>query len=130
MADIEVRSVYERDLDLLLLQELHASKQFLAWFLRAVNQPEGLAMRGIARSVTDGIGESDLEVILGDPECETRILVENKINAPPQPDQARGYRTRANQYLSRGCNTVVTVIIAPAQYLRDGVKAMGYDHQV
>ena len=91
-----IEYVAERDIDLLLLEELHSSASFRSWMIAHVLGPGfgAVAFVGAWHSLTDpGLGESDLVLLSKTPTGETiAILIENKIDAPPQPDQALRYR--------------------------------------
>src|SRR5262245_12113083 len=85
--------VRERDVDLLLLEELCVDDAFRRWFAEralgaGANAAAG-AFRGAWQSVSEaGLGESDLVVDFDGPDGRgLRLLVENKIDAPFQPDQ-------------------------------------------
>ena len=87
---------------------------------------------GAWRSVTQSTGESDLEVALesggGDP---VRLLIENKVNAGFQPQQAERYRTRGSTYLERGdCSSFRTVLVAPDRFFGSATDLKGFDAQV
>lgn len=128
MPRIELRGVTERDIDLLLLEELVASAEFRDWFgiQSGLQMPQELD--AAARSVLTSTGESDLEVTYRRGEVRTRLLVENKIDAAFQQRQAERYAERAQAYLARReCEHVVTVVIAPRSYA-DSVK--GFDRKI
>lgn len=71
------------------------------------------------RSVTESTGESDLEVFLADDAGETTcLLIENKVHARFQPQQAGRYQQRGKSYIAAGrCSAFVTVLVAPTVYL-------------
>ena len=133
--DLEmVETVTERDIDLLVLEELHSSTEFLSWFAERCSIPKNgqCDLLGAWHSVTDGsLGESDLVLLLRiSPEKRFCILIENKINAPPQPEQALRYRERGQAGITRGdWDDYTSVIIAPKKYL-SSCWAEGYDHHI
>lgn len=123
--------VAERDLDLILLEELNVNEEFSIWlFLQAfpdrTDVPKGT---GAWHSVTQfSLGESDLVMTY---ENGLAILIENKVDAPAQPDQAERYRKRG----ARGCEEdlwerFVTCIVAPDRYLSVNSEAQNYDFQL
>jgi hypothetical protein len=60
-----------------------------------------------------------------------KVMVENKIDAALQLDQAGRYRERAKSYQQQNlCDSVLTVIIAPEKYLKDHSKREGFDRHV
>jgi hypothetical protein len=127
MIDIQLRGVTERDVDLLLLEEFVSDPTFCGWFLGKIGLAETLPLTAAARSVTTSTGESDLELTFGEGERLTKVLVENKVDAPLQPRQAERYAQRAAAYRASGFDPVVTVLIAPLAYTR---KAGGFDRRL
>jgi hypothetical protein len=116
LPSISLRGVSERDVDLLLVEELSASSGFRAWFSEKV----GLAqsdLAAVARSVISSSGESDIELTFQSAAGTTKVLVENKIDAVLQPRQSERYAERGEAYVgSRLCDTFMTVLIAPDAY--------------
>ena len=128
MTEIELRGVTERDIDLLLLEELVAPTDFRDWFGTQAGLEIPFSLDKAARSVVTSTGESNLEVTYRCEEHRTRLLVENKIDATFQLRQAERYSERANAYVTRGeSDKVVTVVIAPQSYA-DAVK--GFERTV
>jgi len=73
-------------------------------------------------------GESDLELTFRTSADATKVLVENKIDAPLQPDQAERYFARAERYSkSRRYGRVLTVLVAPRKYLGEQGGQLGFD---
>ncbi|MGQ0567744.1 MAG: hypothetical protein ACT4OK_22130 [Gemmobacter sp.] len=121
-------TMQERDFDLLILEEL----AYGAGFADALLQYVGVAARQVDRirhSVTesfggDAWGETDLLVTLRD---GPTLLIENKLTAGFQPDQALRYRHRAAHHASS--HGALTILIAPGPYLA-GVVAEEWDFVV
>jgi hypothetical protein len=131
---IEIAGVSERDMDLLLLEEFQSSQGFQQWFIRQVLGKDARLGELISaqRSITQSIGESDLEIAFADPSGgQVRFLIENKVNAGFQPEQAKGYRKRGDSYVtqkhSASCHTV---IVAPARYFGEGESTKGFDKKI
>ena len=117
-----LKYVSERDIDLLLLEEIHVSERFRNWFIAQVCGPdvECNKFRGAWHSMSHGqFGESDLVVRFVDASGGiVAILIENKIDAPPQPDQALRYWLRVDAGIEKAFwQTFRTCIIAPELYL-------------
>ncbi len=116
-----LRGVSERDIDLLVVEELVASPNFREWLAISAGLPAGQTLSSVSRSVVTSTGESDLEVSYCKDEIRTRLLVENKIDATFQRDQIRRYLERAQGYLTSGaCERAATVLIAPDSYKDSG----------
>ena len=88
MLDIPfIASVAERDIDLVVLEELSVSDEFRDWFSsRVYGAPVYQAEIGAWHSVVSGaLGESDvLFVFTSQLGQRIALLIENKISAPPQ----------------------------------------------
>ena len=127
-----IECVAERDIDLLLLEELHVSSSFCVWVFA---QAFGLDHRcgrliGAWHSVIHPrLGESDLIALLEDGQGGTKaLLIENKIDALPQPEQASRYHLRGEAGVSdRQWSTYHTCIVAPQKYLVGTADAAKYD---
>src|SRR5438093_13558427 len=115
--EMELRTARERDIDLLLFEEFVASPEFVSWFLSQIGIADQTRLMRVAHSVIALGRESDLELEL---EGKIRVLIENKLDAPLQENQANGYRERAKDYVEKmGFASAPTVIVAPASYFSD-----------
>lgn len=134
MGPLRIAGICERDIDLLLLEELVASSPFRAWFLErcAIDDPKLVRFLGADRSVTHTTGESDLEVRFEDAGgCSVVVLIENKIGAALQPLQAERYRERGDDYIAKGhCSRYRTVIVAPSAYFGRANEDKGFGHRL
>jgi hypothetical protein len=130
-----IEAVAERDIDLLMLEEFHVSDEFCSWFISQVI-PDGLvytSFEGAWHSVTHPhLGESDLLIIVaGSPGGRVALLIENKIDASPQPGQGARYRERGQARLKENeWDQFRTVIVAPARYLARTADTESYDSQI
>ena len=129
-----VASVAERDIDFIILEELEVSAEFRAWFsTRVYETPVFKSQIGAWHSVTDArLGESDL-IYLFEAEDGSRkaVLIDNKIDAPPQPDQGSRYRQRGEKGgLDGSWDEFRTCIIAPRKYLGSSMNSEIYDAEV
>ncbi|MBM4387545.1 MAG: PD-(D/E)XK nuclease family protein [Deltaproteobacteria bacterium] len=110
----KVQYVAERDIDLLLLEELNVSPVFSFWLFQQTHSESTNApsCNGAWHSVTHPqFGESDLIVVY---ENEFAILMENKIDALAQPEQASRYRKRGEMGCRDGLwQRFLTCIVAP-----------------
>lgn len=133
MQDVQfIECVAERDIDLLLLEELHVSAAFRSWLVGQAFGQDACCTRflGAWHSVSHPtLGESDLLLLFADTQGnKTALLVENKIDAPPQLEQAARYRLRGKVGLEHGSWTKFrTCMIAPQAYLGGTGDAVAYD---
>jgi hypothetical protein len=121
--------LFERDIDLLLAEEFKVSARFASEFLRKLNfedVPTGSVV-GVHVSKIDTSGESDLVVIFEKPGSEERfaIFIEDKIDAPFQPEQLARYRQRAET--GKGYKDYKIVLLAPEAYL---TADFGFDAKI
>ena len=130
-----IEAVAERDIDLILLEELHVSEGFRSWFLSQTfdqGAPSGSVFE-VAHSVRHPtLGESDIVGIFEDLHGRRcALLIENKIDAPAQPDQADRYRLRGNEGVEAGrWAEFRTCILAPESYLQGVADASRYGVQL
>jgi hypothetical protein len=113
------QTVSEADIDWVVCTELNSSHDFREWMARRVfGQDEELTSLGAWRSVADSAGESDLLWLIDAADGARRlVMIENKIDAPAQPDQFERYMQRGHGYIKAGkCESFITVLLAPEKY--------------
>ena len=136
MQDVQfIECVAERDIDLLLLEELHVSTAFRNWIVGQTFCQEICCklFLGAWHSVThQTFGESDLLLLFADIQGnKTALLIENKIDAAPQTEQGARYRLRGQAGLDDGLWAKFrTCMIAPKAYLDGTSDARAYDVQL
>jgi|HubBroStandDraft_1064217.scaffolds.fasta_scaffold09016_7 hypothetical protein len=122
--------VQERDIDLLLLEELHSSPHFVNWFGQRVDL-QSVAFDGAWYSVSNADGESDLllRVLVGHE--RVGVLIEDKVAASEQPDQDKRYHTRGGQGVkNKWFDRYITCICAPRAYLDALSPESKYAHRI
>jgi hypothetical protein len=123
-------TVYERDIDLLLMEEFHVSADFVTWFAELIGLA-GAEFDGAWHSVTDADGETDLLLRVRIGEHLVGVLVENKVAAPEQERQDERYHIRAARAQGeRKFDRFVTCISAPQVYLDGLIEERLYDSRV
>lgn len=114
-------NITERDVDLLVLEELLVSKPFANWFVsEAARQPLSIKIIGAWHSVSDAmLGESDLIVkFTSEAYVIEAILIENKIDAVAQIEQGYRYKMRGEKGIAQGeWARFTTCLFAPQRYL-------------
>ena len=128
---ISIAGVCERDIDLLLLEEFQSSPSFLLWFTESIlgKGTPALAFVSARRSVRYAFGEIDLEIVLTEPSGkEVRLLIENKVSANFQPNQAERYHESGSSHVSsKKASVYHTVLIAPAEYFGKNQSTKGFN---
>ena len=126
----KIKSVAERDVDLLLLEEINVNPEFSAWFLsKSCPESHNSECVGAWHSVSDPeLGESDLIILYKN---GLAILVENKIDAPAQPRQGSRYQERGKKGIEEGnWKSFRTCMIAPKSYLLRSSGSQNYDSSI
>jgi hypothetical protein len=119
-------SIEERELDLLLLTELHGSPDFRQFVVQKATGRAEQAFQGAWRSVFDSLGETDV-LLLSDVEGIGRVafMIEDKIDAVFQDRQAERYRARGAAGVAEGAwDTFRTCLCAPALFI-EPYRALG-----
>ena len=83
-------------------------------------------------SKSDNLGESDLIALYqSDDGLRFALMIEDKVDAPLQPDQAARYRLRADREVKAGVYSAYAVVLsAPAFYLANCTRCCDFDATV
>lgn len=128
-------NVLERDVDLLLLEEVQCNPRFAEWLRDRSSIPDDYELIGAWNSLATTDGESDLVVVYNEgvrarqrPDDEPfhlALMIENKIGAEFQPDQADRYRIRGEAGMTASqWSQYTTALLAPERY----IKSMTGEH--
>jgi len=115
--------IYERDVDIVLAEEFSINSDFASWVLSKTSKFQGRVaeVEDVHVSLANSDGESDLVIIHKEKNSPQRfaILVENKIDAIFQPNQALRYEIRgqAGSQLS-SWSEFEHILFAPESYLK------------
>lgn len=108
----------ERDIDLLLVEEIFASPEFVAWLFWRSGLGESIASSTVLHSKrrTRSRREIDIFVTAVDEDGgRIALLVENKLDATEQPDQAESYREELAA-LTDDFDRSAAVLVCPSAY--------------
>lgn len=129
-----IASIAERDIDLLVMEELSVNPEFCDWFATRIYASVVYeSSLGVWHSVMDGaLGESDIVYVFMSQAGErVALLIENKIDAPPQPEQGQRYFLRGEKGVASGdWDDFGTCIIAPQRYLSSARHAQSYNAEI
>jgi hypothetical protein len=127
-------TVAERDVDLLLVEELTVNREFADWFAsRVYGRAVLVEPLGTWHSLSDSaLGESDvLFLFRNEDDGRVAVLIENKIDAAAQALQPERYRQRGEKgRQSDVWDDFRTCVVAPRQYLAAGNQTHAYDEQI
>ena len=133
--------ISERDIDLILVEELNCSSSFQKWFLNRINKSVGgiewhgrksiEAFHSISRENSKS-GETDVEIhFLDKSEKKTILLLENKIDAEFQDGQPNRYNKEVKRVLADGlAEYCYSILIAPKNYLASASNINLFDTQL
>ena len=115
---LPLESIQERDVDLILLEELSTDNSFCDWFVRELNLPNLTFVNGAWRSISAfGLGETDILFSYNSNDKKIFVLIENKIDTSFQEEQFNRYIKRADEYLTqKECDNAFAILIAPKLY--------------
>lgn len=135
-----IAKIYERDMDLVLVEELESSNEFRIWLAARVFGIDRYVshLQAIHSVVDESNRESDVvyrflahtDGRTGDP-VPVAILLENKIDAVAQPNQGRDYRHRGNAGKDRGdWQDYRTCLVAPKSYVEVAHDRVNFDESI
>ena len=135
MIDLKcLQAVSERDIDMVLVEELQSSKAFREWVATKVYGLDCYKEKiGAWHSVSDpSLGESDVIFLFANTtDGTTAVLIENKISASAQPDQGNRYQKRGIAGQKNGWwDEFKTCLIAPEKYLQSVTQTQTYDVEI
>jgi hypothetical protein len=124
-AQIKLPRLYERDIDVLLQEELLFSEAVCAVFSCALGFRSPLRVSQCSLSYVDKTGETDLLAHYDVDDVSGILLIENKIDAAFQPKQAERYKARATAMALT--KPTYCVLIAPTKYALTKVDSLHFD---
>jgi hypothetical protein len=123
-------SVQERDIDLLIIEQLHVCHAFADWWARRLDL-SGAVVETARHSVHQEHGETDVLVIVRTDNENVAVMIEDKIGAPMQPNQCERYHVRGGILCQEGVvSRYKAVLCAPAGYLAGVSKDERWDCRV
>lgn len=126
---IQFERVFERDLDLLLMNLFSRGSMACRLFFDKIRiDPDQIT--SIKHSVKTVFGESDLEIWFTSAGNTYALLIEDKINASAQPEQQQRYEQRKEEYRKQGMKEGFVFLVAPNDYIKSNGEASYYDYTV
>jgi hypothetical protein len=135
--ELTLSHVTERDVDLVLVEELRASSEFTALVIRRalagtgapVERPptETRVQHSLTRS-GEASGETDVALRVKWGQESALVHIENKIDAPFQERQPERYAEEAARAVSDGeARYATTLLVAPGEYLEATEEGAKFD---
>jgi hypothetical protein len=125
-AEVALPRLYERDIDVLLQEELIFNEAVCDVLSSALGFKAPLQVSECSLSVVDGTGETDLLARFVIDGKSGVLLIENKIDAAFQPMQPERYKARANR-MAAGGQAAYCLLIAPTRYTDGNAAATQFD---
>ena len=124
--ELVLKAAFERDVDSVLVRAFYKGNGVAQLFLN-----DGDKILEVHHSAIELQGESDLQIIVERKGLLHAILIEDKVDAPAQPNQYERYCERGNRGKADGRWTDYTVYIAaPKKYLENDREAIRYPNKV
>ena len=131
MLECKFSDVSERDMDLLFLEEMASSQEFLNIFLSKINMSDAKVCSIEQSKVDVEYGESDMTVIVEKDGKKYGLLIEDKIDAIAMPNQSGRYIARGEIGKQNGdYKDFFIFIIAPQRYLEENEEAKKYPNKI
>ena len=127
---INFNKVYERDIDLYVINNFCNDSAFLELFQSKINK-KNYRVYSAESSLEDIDGESDITIVLENEEKKIGLLIEDKIDARAMYNQSRRYIKRGEKGVREGkYDEFYTFIIAPQSYLETNSEAQKYQCKI
>ena len=124
--ELILKAAFERDVDLVLARAFYEQNGAAQLFLK-----NGDKILQVQHSAMELHGESDLQIIVQRNGSRHAILIEDKVDAPAQPDQYQRYCERGDRGKTENRWDEYTVFIAaPQKYLESDREAKKYPNKV
>ena len=128
--EVKFEKVFERDVDLLLINSFINNEAFFKKFINKFGLT-GYELVSLEHSLSDNDGESDVTIILTDGNNKIALLIEDKIDAIAMPKQRDRYNLRGNKGVEKGFYDKYYVsIVAPQSYLDTNVESKKYEYRI
>ena len=120
---LDFRHIDEKDIDMLIMDRVSKNGAVLDLIVQIVSDeiPGDLLayeLESITHSAATRNGESDLVIVLAGKNSRHAILIEDKIDAPAQPQQAKRYKRRGDEGIAAGdWSNYSVLLMAPEEYL-------------
>ena len=128
--EFNIKKVYERDIDLYIINKFINDSKFKELFLEKINCKNYQVCKCL-HSFSDENGESDITIILENDNRKIGLLIEDKINAKAMPKQYERYILRAEKQKHEGLfDNYYIFIVAPKSYIDSNMEAKKYDNKI
>ena len=128
--ELSIEKVYERDIDLYIINKFINDSKFKELFLKRINCQNYQVCKCL-HSFSDENGESDITIILENDNRKIGLLIEDKINAKAMPEQYKRYILRAEKQKDEGLfDNYYIFIVAPKSYIDSNTEAKKYDNKI
>lgn len=131
MSTFTFADILERDMDMLFLEEFVSSEEFMKMFLSQIGIDNAAVFSTEHSKKDNELGESDLTVVLERENEKIALLIEDKIDAVAQPEQANRYTERGNKGIANGeYDKYYVFIVAPNDYIEANEEAKKYPYAI
>jgi hypothetical protein len=127
---IKYEKVFERDIDMLIINKFINSRNIVELFLNKVGL-SNYDVFGIEHSLMDDNGETDITITLKNGKHKIAFLIEDKIDAIAMPSQRDRYTIRGNKGINEDkYDKFFVFIVAPQDYLDTNIESKKYENRI
>lgn len=124
--ELVLKAAFERDVDIVLVRAFYENNDVARLFLQKNDE-----ILEIRHSAMELHGESDLQIIVSSEHKRHAVLIEDKVDAPAQPDQYERYCERGDRGVAEHrWESYSVYIAAPQRYLESDREAKKYPNKV
>jgi hypothetical protein len=122
----------ESEIDSIVVEEIFCSVNFQNWLLSKVSLKENSELIGAWKNVNPAnFGECDIIAEFIENNKKIAILIENKIFAPEQPQQAERYHKTGKLLVEEGkIHQYISCLLSPKDYFKEGAPMEKYDKKI
>jgi len=122
----------ETEVDSIVVEEIFCSKDFQNWLLSKVSLKENSELIGAWKNVMPtNFGECDIVIEFIENNKKLAILIEDKIDAPEQPQQAERYHKTGKLLVQEGkIDQYISCLLSPKDYFKEGAPMEKYDKKI
>ena len=126
----------ESEIDSIVVEEIFCSVNFQNWLLSKVSLKENSELIGAWKNVNPAnFGECDIIAEFIENNKNIAILIENKIFAPEQPQQAERYHKTGKFLVEKGgegekIDQYISCLLSPKDYFKEGSPMEQYHKKI
>jgi hypothetical protein len=122
----------ESEVDSIVVEEIFCSKDFQNYLLSKMSLKDNSELIGAWKNIMPtNFGECDIVIEFIENNKKLAILIEDKIDAPEQPQQAERYHKTGKLLVQEGkIDQYISCLLCPKDYFKEGAPMEKYDKKI